>query len=98
MPERVKMVSKSLGGHGHRFEWPCFARHAHRSRWAWHPKIEMVSMRKHIGFTLQFLVLFVFLPMIVLWQLAFSFRLILMPALLIVGILLFWIGHKLREG
>ena len=55
-------------------------------------------MRKHIGFTLQFLVLFVFLPMIVLWQLAFSFRLILMPALLIVGILLFWIGHKLREG
>ena len=56
------------------------------------------SMRKHIGFTLQFLVLFVFLPMIVLWQLAFSFRLILMPALLIVGILLFWIGHKLREG
>jgi hypothetical protein len=54
-------------------------------------------MRHHIGFLLQFVVL-VFLPMLILWQLEFGFRLILMPALTLVGILVFWIGYKLREG
>jgi hypothetical protein len=54
-------------------------------------------MRHQIGIFLQFLVL-VFLPMLILWQLEFGFRLILMPALTLVGILVFWIGYKLREG
>ena len=54
-------------------------------------------MRHHIGFLLQFVVL-VFLPMLILWQLEFGFRLILMPALTLVGIVVFWIGYKLREG
>jgi len=54
-------------------------------------------MRQHIGFLLQFTVL-VFLPMLILWQLEFGFRLILMPALTLVGIVVFWIGYKLREG
>jgi hypothetical protein len=54
-------------------------------------------MRQHIGFLLQFAVL-VFLPMLILWQLEFGFRLVLMPALTLVGIVVFWIGHKLREG
>ncbi|HEX4070329.1 MAG TPA: hypothetical protein VHX68_04150 [Planctomycetaceae bacterium] len=54
-------------------------------------------MRHQIGILLQFVVL-VFLPMLILWQLEFGFRLILMPALTLVGILVFWIGYKLREG
>ena len=40
----------------------------------------------------------VFLPMLILWQLVFGFRLILMPALTLVGAVVFWIGQKLREG
>ena len=54
-------------------------------------------MRQHVGFLLQFAVL-VFLPMLILWQLAFGFPLIVMPALTVVGIVVFWIGYKLREG
>ncbi len=54
-------------------------------------------MRHQIGILLQFVVL-VYLPMLILWQLEFGFRLILMPALTLVGILVFWIGYKLREG
>jgi hypothetical protein len=54
-------------------------------------------MRHQIGFLLQFATL-VFLPMLILWQLEFGFRLILMPALTLVGIVVFWIGYKLREG
>jgi hypothetical protein len=54
-------------------------------------------MRHQIGIFLQFVVL-VFLPMLILWQLEFGFRLILMPALTLVGIIVFWIGYKLREG
>ncbi len=54
-------------------------------------------MRHSIGFLLQLAVL-VFLPMLILWQLSFGFRLILMPALTVASILVFWIGYKLREG
>jgi hypothetical protein len=36
--------------------------------------------------------------MLILWQLEFGFRLILMPALTLVGVAVFWIGYKLREG
>lgn len=54
-------------------------------------------MRHQIGVFLQLAVL-VFLPMLILWQLEYGFRLILMPALTLVGIVVFWIGYKLREG
>lgn len=56
-----------------------------------------VGMRHRIGRLLQFVVL-VFLPMLILWQLEFGFRLVLMPALTLVGIVVFWIGTRLREG
>ena len=59
--------------------------------------LQLSIMRQHIGFLLQFAVL-VFLPMLILWQLEFGFRLVLMPALTLVGIVVFWIGYKLREG
>jgi hypothetical protein len=59
--------------------------------------LQLSSMRQHIGFLLQFAML-VFLPMLILWQWEFGFRLGLMPALTLVGIVVFWIGHKLREG
>jgi len=54
-------------------------------------------MRRHIGFLLQLAVL-AFLPMLILWQLNFGFRLVVMPTLTIVGIIVFAIGQKLREG
>lgn len=53
------------------------------------------GIRHYIGMALQFLVL-VFLPLLVLWQLNFGFPLIYMPALLLVGIVVFSIGTKLR--
>lgn len=54
-------------------------------------------MRHHIGLALQFLVL-VFLPLLILWQLNFGFRLVWMPSLLLVGMVVFAIGTKLRES
>jgi hypothetical protein len=53
------------------------------------------GMRHYIGIGLQFVVL-VFLPLLIIWQLNFSFPLIYMPALLLAGIVVFSIGTKLR--
>ena len=54
-------------------------------------------MRRQIGFLLQVAAL-VLLPMLILWQLDFGIPLVVMPIVLIVGIVLFAIGYKLREG
>jgi hypothetical protein len=54
-------------------------------------------MRQQIGILLQFVVL-VFLPLLIVWQLNFRFRLIVMPAMMLAGIIVFWIGYKLRES
>ena len=55
------------------------------------------DMRQQIGFLMQLAVL-VFLPMLILWQLTFSIRLIVMPVMTLAGIIVFWVGHKLRES
>jgi hypothetical protein len=54
-------------------------------------------MRQQIGFLLQLAAL-TLLPMLILWQLDFGIPLIVMPLLTVVGIILFYIGYKLREG
>ena len=54
-------------------------------------------MRQQIGFLLQLAVL-VFLPMLILWQLNFGIPLVVMPAMTVVGIVVFWVGHKLRAS
>lgn len=54
-------------------------------------------MRHRIGMLLQFAML-VFLPLLIIWQLNFGFRLIFMPALLLVGAVVFAIGTRLRES
>ena len=54
-------------------------------------------MRRNIGFLMQLLVL-ASLPMLIVWQLTFGFRLVLMPALTLVGIAIFSAGQWLREG
>lgn len=54
-------------------------------------------MTKHVGFLLQFAAL-VFLPVLIVWELTWGFRLIYMPALLAVGWGVFHIGTKLRES
>lgn len=53
-------------------------------------------MRQHLGFLMQLAAL-VFLPMLIFWQLEFGFRLIWMPGLLLVGMLVFFVGTRLRE-
>ncbi|MCA9055428.1 MAG: hypothetical protein KDA75_16420 [Planctomycetaceae bacterium] len=53
-------------------------------------------MRNWIGMSLQFLAL-VFLPLLILWQLEVGFQLIWMPSMLLVGVVVFSIGHLLRE-
>ena len=55
------------------------------------------DMRHHLGIALQLLAL-AFLPSLIVWQLTFGFRLIWMPALLLVGFVLFSIGTRLREA
>lgn len=53
-------------------------------------------MRNLIGFVMQLAAL-VFLPMLIVWQLDFGFKLVWMPALTVVGALVFYLGHRLRE-
>ena len=54
-------------------------------------------MRQQIGFVLQLIVL-TLLPLLIVWQLNFGFQLIWMPALTAVGIVVFWVGYRLRES
>jgi hypothetical protein len=54
-------------------------------------------MRHYLGIVLQLAAL-VFLPSLIYWQLTFGFRLIVMPALTLAAILVFWLGYVLREG
>ena len=53
-------------------------------------------MRNQVGFLLQFGAL-TFLPLLIFWQLNFGFPLLWMPGLTIIGGLVFWIGHLLRD-
>lgn len=52
-------------------------------------------MKQYLGLFLQFITL-VFLPLLILWQLTFGFQLVWMPALTLLGIVVFAIGTKLR--
>ena len=54
------------------------------------------SLKNNIGFLLQFAAL-TFLPLLIIRQLATGFRLIWMPALTILGVLTFLLGHWLRD-
>jgi hypothetical protein len=58
--------------------------------------LETRAMRQSIGFLLQLLVL-VFLPLVIWWQLTFGFRLVVMPAATLSAIALFSLGHVLRK-
>lgn len=54
-------------------------------------------MRHHIGIVLQLFVLSV-LPVLSYWQLWYGFKLIWMPGLILVGVVIFWLGTRLRES
>jgi hypothetical protein len=54
-------------------------------------------MKNHLGFVLQFAAL-VFLPLLMIWQLSFGFGLLWMPALMLVAVTVFYIGHTLRDS
>ena len=53
-------------------------------------------MRQQVGFVLQLLVL-MFLPLVIGWQLFFGFPLIAMPACVLVAIAVFSVGQALRK-
>ena len=53
-------------------------------------------MRNQLGFFLQFAAL-VFLPLLIVWQLNFGFELLYMPSLTLLAVVVFWIGHRLRD-
>ncbi|MEZ6055963.1 MAG: hypothetical protein R3C01_04595 [Planctomycetaceae bacterium] len=53
-------------------------------------------MRNQIGFFLQFLAL-VFLPVLIIWQLNYGFNLLWMPGMTTLGVVVFLVGHSLRE-
>lgn len=54
-------------------------------------------MKHHIGMLLQLVVLGG-LPAIIVFQLFYGFRLIVMPVSLMAGVILFWLGTTLRES
>jgi hypothetical protein len=54
-------------------------------------------MKHYIGIGLQLVVLAA-LPAIVIGQLAYNFHLLVMPISLLIGIIVFLIGYKLRES
>ena len=54
-------------------------------------------MKNHVGILLQLIAL-AGLPSIIIFQLFFGFRLIVMPVSLLVGITIFWLGTTLRES
>jgi hypothetical protein len=53
-------------------------------------------VRQQVGFVLQMIVL-MFLPLIIGWQLFFGFPLIAMPACVVLAIAVFSVGHALRK-
>lgn len=53
-------------------------------------------MLHHLGIFLQICAM-TFLPLIILYQLQFGFRLIVMPVCTVIGFVVFWIGTQLRE-
>ena len=55
------------------------------------------TMRNNLGFLLQLAAL-TLLPLLIIWQLNFKFELLWMPSLTLAGVVLFWIGHRLRES
>jgi hypothetical protein len=53
-------------------------------------------VRQQVGFVLQLVVL-MFLPLVIGWQLFFGFPLIAMPACLLVAVAVFSLGQVLRK-
>lgn len=54
-------------------------------------------MRHHLGIFLQVLAL-AWLPLLIVYQLYWGFRLLVMPTCTVLGIVVFWIGTRLRES
>lgn len=53
-------------------------------------------VRNALGFMLQMAVL-MFLPLVIGWQLFFGFPLLVMPTATLLGIVVFSLGHSLRQ-
>lgn len=53
-------------------------------------------MLHHIGITLQIAAM-TFLPLLILYQLNFGFKLIVMPICTVIGIVIFFVGTRLRD-
>ena len=54
-------------------------------------------MRHHLGIFLQVLAL-AWLPLLIVYQLFWGFKLLVMPTCTLIGIVVFWFGTRLRES
>ena len=54
-------------------------------------------MRHHFGIALQIIAL-AWLPLLIVYERVFGFRLLVMPICTLFGIVAFWIGTRLRES
>ncbi|MGQ0633430.1 MAG: hypothetical protein ACT4QC_02375 [Planctomycetaceae bacterium] len=54
-------------------------------------------LRQRIGFALQLVVLMM-LPLVIGWQLFFGVPLLVMPAVTLAAIAVFFVGHRLRNS
>ena len=55
------------------------------------------TMRHHLGILLQIIAL-TGLPLLIVYQLNFGFQLLVMPICTVIGMVVFWIGTRLRES
>ena len=56
----------------------------------------MSDFRNNLGTLLQLAGL-TFLPVLIIWQLNYGFNLLWMPSMTLVGVLVFAVGHSLRD-
>ena len=54
-------------------------------------------MRHHFGIALQIIAL-AWLPLVIVYQLELGFQLLVMPICTVIGLVVFWIGTRLRES
>ncbi len=54
-------------------------------------------MRHHLGIALQMVAL-AWLPLLIVYQLFWGFQLLVMPICTVLGLIVFWIGTRLRES
>jgi hypothetical protein len=85
MASAARIASDRIGGYAEVFSKPRFSDISNTN-----------PMLHHFGITLQIAAM-IFLPLLILYQLNFGFQLIVMPVCTVIGIVIFFVGTRLRE-